>query len=149
MTQELADPLGTWIATAAEHARSTWPDECCGLIVHTPRGLEARRGRNLAKGPRFQLDPATLIRARRANEAIVGLYHSHPDGSTTWSTADQQGALLAGRPAWPNVAWVTIGADAQGITGCAVRRWSTLEQRFIKVSRLALILHNDVMGTRE
>ena len=44
------------------HAEACFPQECCGLIVRSARGLAVRPGRNLLdSADHFELDPATLI----------------------------------------------------------------------------------------
>ena len=89
-------------AQILREARSAHPRECCGLI----EGLrEAGRfritalhpSRNLAKGAdRFDIDPrdqfAAYKTARAQHRAIVGCYHSHPNGRAEPSAADLAGA---------------------------------------------------------
>jgi proteasome lid subunit RPN8/RPN11 len=95
-------------------AGAAYPNECCGLIEGTCEGQAFRivalhPARNLAKMPdRFEIDPGdqfTAFRAARARgHAIVGCYHSHPEGRAQPSVADQAGAgeenflwLIAGK----------------------------------------------------
>lgn len=94
------------------HACDAWPIECCGLVVRTPDGLAVRRGVNRAASPtRFELDPGTLIRARRDQTPIVAIYHSHCDAPAVFSAEDQR--FAAG---WPGVAQVLIAVHA-GVAG--------------------------------
>jgi len=82
---------------------AAWPEEGCGLIVgrrsRGPGGLrwQARRivpGINMAAHPgvRFEIDPRLQIRLQRqlrgTEEAVIGVYHSHPDGPAKPSDAD-------------------------------------------------------------
>ncbi len=68
------------------HAREGVPNECCGLLIGRPGRIEtALRARNLEESPtRFLIDPLdhfTAIRMARMNGvAVVGVYHSHPNG---------------------------------------------------------------------
>lgn len=97
------------------HAKDAWPIECCGLIVRTSDGLAVRRGVNLAaSSTRFELDAATLMRARRDQTPIVAIYHSHCDAPALFSTEDQRFAA-----AWPGVDQVLIAVHA-GVAGDVV-----------------------------
>lgn len=85
-----------------EEARAAHPAECCGLLEGTREGQRFRitalyPARNLSSDPhRFEIDPRDRIAAqRRAREqamAVIGCYHSHPDGPAMPSIADRAGA---------------------------------------------------------
>jgi proteasome lid subunit RPN8/RPN11 len=89
-------------ARIAKAVRTAAPRECCGLIEGVLQDDEARTTavhpvRNLAKAPdRFEIDPAEHIRllrqAREAGRAIIGCYHSHPNGRSEPSPYDQENA---------------------------------------------------------
>ena len=96
---ELAPALAAAIAAAAAAA---FPRECCGLLEGLRDG-EAFRvtvlhpARNLCDVPeRFQIDPADHFKAQKAaranGRAIIGCYHSHPQGAAQPSSADLAGA---------------------------------------------------------
>lgn len=95
----LPDVLRGQLAAAAAQA---FPRECCGLIEGRRRGdrIEAcalHATRNLADADdRFAIDPAEHIRLLRAlrgtDRAIVGCYHSHPNGTAAPSPRDRDGA---------------------------------------------------------
>lgn len=76
------------------HAGEALPNECCGLLIGTSARIEtALRARNLEESPtRFLIDPLdhfTAIRMARMNgRAVVGVYHSHPNGPPHPSTSD-------------------------------------------------------------
>lgn len=77
------------------HAEREAPDECCGLLIgHGGRIEDARPARNAAsdRRRRFLIDPAdhfACIRAARgAGLAVVGAYHSHPQGAPAPSATD-------------------------------------------------------------
>jgi proteasome lid subunit RPN8/RPN11 len=87
-------------------ARAARPGECCGLL----EGLRAQcasgdefhvtalhPAQNLAPAPdRFEIAPEDHIKAfkaARANgHALIGCYHSHPNGRAQPSMADKAGA---------------------------------------------------------
>ena len=83
-------------------ARAAFPGECCGLIegrrdnnmtnvlaLHPARNIASRRDR-------FEIHPedhfAALKEARADGQAIIGCYHSHPNGMAKPSAADRTGA---------------------------------------------------------
>lgn len=74
-------------------------EECCGLLLAHPSSPPGHIDRifpaaNVAANRRirFEIDPATLIRAHRAERdgqhRIIGCYHSHPGGNAAPSTED-------------------------------------------------------------
>lgn len=83
-------------------ARRAHPRECCGLVegkcdAQTFRITALHPARNLAAVPdRFEIDPQDQFTAHKAaragGRAIVGCYHSHPNGHARPSAADQAGA---------------------------------------------------------
>jgi proteasome lid subunit RPN8/RPN11 len=83
------------------HARAAYPGECCGLIEGVADGdrvhaLALHAARNLAvRHDRFEIDSVdhfAALKAARANgRAIIGCYHSHPDGMAWPSETDRAG----------------------------------------------------------
>jgi len=79
------------------HAESTYPEECCGLLVADGGGtvMDSVRVANAYPGPkhdRYDIRPLDLFRADRAVSqrglSIAGVYHSHPDYPATLSRFD-------------------------------------------------------------
>jgi proteasome lid subunit RPN8/RPN11 len=82
------------------HARSTYPNECCGAMLGRIDGdakevLYAMRLENSSSGSqaaRYELRPADLLaadkEARRQGMDLVGIYHSHPDCDAYFSKTD-------------------------------------------------------------
>jgi proteasome lid subunit RPN8/RPN11 len=79
------------------HAESTYPEECCGLLIASDgkNVVDAVRMRNAFPGPkndRYHIDPLELFKAdreaARKGMAIAGIYHSHPDYPATLSKFD-------------------------------------------------------------
>jgi proteasome lid subunit RPN8/RPN11 len=103
------------------HLAEAYPDEGCGLLI----GREAANGiritgiaisDNLAAEPahRFEIDTALHLRVQRQlretddGRAVVGLYHSHPNGLAEPSETDRA-------MAWePNFIWL-ISAVEDGL----------------------------------
>ena len=88
------------IGQLLDDGERAYPNEACGLIVgrREPEGhfqvTGVERSDNLAAAParRFEVDTRlhlTLQRLARARgEAVIGLYHSHPDGLARPSATD-------------------------------------------------------------
>ncbi len=84
------------------HAQKTAPEECCGLLVgigdHVQRAVPTRNLR--ASRDRYLVDPAEHFAARRAARAdglaVVGAYHSHPEGPLRPSAVDLAEAFELG-----------------------------------------------------
>ena len=103
-------------------AESAWPEECCGLIVGRkgPDGTEISSlvpTANVAGADRhehFEVDPAAHLRLQRklrgTEEAVIGVYHSHPAGPAVPSAHDLARAI---EPGW---LWIIVGL-ADGRTG--------------------------------
>jgi proteasome lid subunit RPN8/RPN11 len=85
------------------HARAAYPRECCGLLEGVRDDAVARvtalhPARNIAiRSDRFEIDPgdhfAGLKAARARGHAIIGCYHSHPNGVAVPSATDKAGAM--------------------------------------------------------
>lgn len=89
-------------ARIESEARATFPRECCGLIegIHDGDAAQAialHPARNIAiRADRFEIDPedhfAALKAARANGRALIGCYHSHPNGQALPSATDKAGA---------------------------------------------------------
>lgn len=105
-------------AGLAALARTAFPEECCGLIEGriegaTARILQLHPTRNLGEAPdRFEVDPAAHIRLLRAlrgsGRAVIGCFHSHPNGRAEPSVTDLAGAGEEG------FVWLIQPLTAQG-----------------------------------
>jgi proteasome lid subunit RPN8/RPN11 len=83
-------------------ARAAAPRECCGLVLGRRTGGEAvgltlHAARNTESADdRFEIAPEDQFTAQRAarakGQAVIGCYHSHPDGAVLPSAADLAGA---------------------------------------------------------
>lgn len=83
--------------TVIAHARREYPRECCGFLIgDRGRVLHVLPLPNVDSRPRvrFRIDDRHHIEVRRTLRqlqpplAIVGVYHSHPDGPAEPSEAD-------------------------------------------------------------
>lgn len=87
-------------AAMLEHARATYPIECCGAMLGSKKdGLKhvvlAIPLPNAFDGPResrYEVHPEDLLAATREARArgleLIGIYHSHPDHDACFSELD-------------------------------------------------------------
>ena len=87
-------------ADMVAHARTTYPNECCGAMLGSiddglKRVTVAIPLENAHQGPqasRYELRPEDLLNAdreaRRQGLDLVGIYHSHPDCGAYFSETD-------------------------------------------------------------
>lgn len=99
-----------------DHAVSSYPHECCGVLVGRVEGesriaVEAARTGNLnttRAHDRFELDPKDYMRidlaARKRGLDIVGIYHSHPDHPARPSETDLKAA-------WEGYSYVIVAVN--------------------------------------
>jgi proteasome lid subunit RPN8/RPN11 len=106
--------LGAGVSAAiAEHARQTYPNECCGaLIGRAEMVTEAFALPNTTEeGPRrrflVRAEDCTLAenRAKAQGAEVLGFYHSHPDAPARPSQYDLDHA-------WPTWWYVIVAVEA-------------------------------------
>jgi proteasome lid subunit RPN8/RPN11 len=94
------------------HAKSTYPEECCGFLLGVDSGirrinrvLPAKNANQNSRRNRYNIDPKELIRAdeeaRRLRLELIGIYHSHPDAPAQPSSFDLEHA-------WPWYIYVVL-----------------------------------------
>lgn len=98
------------------HASSTYPEECCGLLIgafeggsRTKRVVESKRMENVFQKEeryhRYTIDPKEFLMAETESESrgleIVGIYHSHPNAPAKPSKFDREHA-------WPTLSYVVM-----------------------------------------
>ena len=82
------------------HAQSTYPNECCGVMIGRTNGeskhvTQAVALENTYKGAqedRYEIRPEDLLSADRKARAdgldLIGIFHSHPDCDAYFSKTD-------------------------------------------------------------
>jgi proteasome lid subunit RPN8/RPN11 len=106
------------LAEIRAHCARVRPEEACGLLLGAD-GEVARvePAENVAEDRRrrFEVDPRLLLRLHRELRggplAVLGVYHSHPEGRPEPSAVDLAKALD------PALVWLIVGADG------AARAW--------------------------
>jgi desampylase len=103
------------LAAIRAHAAETPDCEVCGLLLGTMEAVErVQRCANVASTPatRFEIDPAALIAAHKAERAggakLIGHYHSHPNGVCAPSATDAANADVEGQY-WLIIAGAEVG----------------------------------------
>ena len=82
--------------TMVRHAESTFPRECCGVMVGADGTVSSAVPLpNVYDGPQedfFVMDPRDLARvdeeARKHGQSVLGVFHSHPDCDAYFSKRD-------------------------------------------------------------
>jgi adenylyltransferase/sulfurtransferase len=131
------------------HARESYPEECCGLIVGPKQSASWRAVRcsnvqnarkaqgesELDAREAFWVDEAELLSVLRAaesaGEALQAIYHSHADTAAYLSHIDVRNATGAsGRPLWPGLAHVVVSVLEDGARGSGWFEWDEPAGRF-------------------
>jgi proteasome lid subunit RPN8/RPN11 len=115
-----------------QHARETYPEECCGALLGEATEEDARVQRVEAmvnrsaeeRGRRYVVSPEDYVRVEQGAQseglALIGFYHSHPDHPAVPSAYDREHAL-------PFFRYVVM-AVPRGEPG-EVRSWLLAEDR--------------------
>jgi proteasome lid subunit RPN8/RPN11 len=89
-----------------KHVKGQYPREACGLVIITKKGVEMFvAARNISETPEedFILSPKDYIIAEDMG-SIIGICHSHPDGSCMPSEADKVSCETSNKP-WHILSW--------------------------------------------
>ena len=149
------------LAEIYAHARTTYPEECCGFLLG-PQGTsmvnEVRRCVN-EQNRYHALDPERFPRTAREAYYLGGkdlrflltnvesvrpvkvIYHSHPDVGAYFSAEDTRAALGrepddTAEPQYP-VDHIVIDAQADHIGGAKLFRWHPASRAFLEVDAYA------------
>ncbi|MCC5635525.1 M67 family metallopeptidase [Nostoc sp. CHAB 5844] len=125
MKKAIIKLLSEHIQTIRSHAESTYPDECCGIILgyldnqiktvveiiptenawsvesanFASNDAEHSERRRYAIAPQVMLQVQKAARDKSLN--IIGIYHSHPDHPAMPSECDRQYA-------WPEYSYIIV-----------------------------------------
>ena len=143
------------LADIYNHARDTYPEECCGFLLgprESPHVDEERRCIN-EQNRYHDLDPERFPRTARNAYYLGGkdlrfllestgsarpvkiIYHSHPDVGAYFSAEDTRAALgrepdETAEPLYP-VDHIVIDAQSDHIAGAKLFRWDLLQRTFV------------------
>lgn len=101
------------VRSIEEHARKTYPEECCGFLIGVPgepkKVLAGRQATNVAESNRerrYVINPREILaldkELRGTGREVVGFYHSHPDHPARPSSSDE------GQGTWPGYSYVIL-----------------------------------------
>jgi len=126
----------------AAHARSTYPAECCGIVMSDRDGAPtfvpianiAGTAEALGTSRRtgrdgYVMDPKALLSALSGAEEAGGslrvIVHSHPDVGAYFSKEDRDMALGGGDfPLWPGVDYLVVSCRAGGVDDAKLYSWN-------------------------
>jgi proteasome lid subunit RPN8/RPN11 len=123
------------------HARGTYPDECCGMIVER-NGCEEVVGVSNVQNERHAEDPEQfprtariaytmgreavpiLLGAERGEVVLRAIYHSHPDHEAYFSAEDREQALGGwNEPNYPHVGQIVMSVRAHEVGATKAFAW--------------------------
>lgn len=132
----------------AAHARSTYPAECCGLVLENAAGAlrwvpianiagTAAAAGNSQRTQRdgYVMDPAALLaalsEAEQGGGRLAAIVHSHPDVGAYFSREDRDMALGGGtEPLWPGVQYVVVSCRDTGVDEMRLYSWDPARSGF-------------------
>ena len=133
------------------HAKETFPDECCGVILSDGTVEFVRRCQNIqneqhAKDPEtyprdartaYLMAPNDLIKihkeAETENRPIKAFYHSHPNHDAYFSEKDKADATAWDEPMYPDAAYVVVSIYDEEIRTARAYAWSDVAGDFVEV----------------
>ena len=110
----------------SDHAKSDFPEECCGIILSDGEQDFLRQCTNVQNQlhledpstyPRdartaYQIDPKELLEICKESEAknrpIKAFYHSHPNHHAYFSEKDKADATVWDEPLYPDASYIVI-----------------------------------------
>jgi proteasome lid subunit RPN8/RPN11 len=132
----------------ARHARATYPQECCGLVLADGDGglrfvaidnvagtAQGAQTSTRSRRDGYVMDPKQLLSALAEVEDSGGrlhaIVHSHPDVGAYFSTEDKQMALGGGdEPLWPGVQYLVVSVRDGVVDGAGLYSWNAVRRDF-------------------
>jgi proteasome lid subunit RPN8/RPN11 len=138
----------------AAHARATYPQECCGLVLADAAGaLRFLAIDNVAgsseisartKRDGYVMDPNQLLSALEQSEREGGrlhaIVHSHPDVGAYFSKEDRDMALGgADEPLWPGVQYLVVSVRSGRVDGARLYTWNPASRDFAELELTEIV----------
>ncbi len=133
------------------HARDTFPEECCVMILSRGKADVVHRCTNI-QNKLHTLDPQTYPRdatiayamdfkelemltqqAEREGETLKAFYHSHPNHKAYFSEEDKGFASPFGEPTYPQSAQVVISIYDSVVKEIRAYAWKPREKDFVEI----------------
>ena len=139
------------LAAIHEHARETYPEECCGFVLMEEGNERVRRVANIqnqlhhSDSARFPgdgkrayfMDPKTLLEVYAGVDSgerqIKAVYHSHPDQEAYFSPEDKKLALFDGEPVDPEWIHVIVSICNREVRATRAFEWDDEERDFVEL----------------
>jgi len=132
-----------------DHAKSEFPDECCGAILSDGTQEFVWKCRNIQnqlhqedpdRYPRdartaYVIHPDDLFKVTKASETqqIKAFYHSHPNHEAYFSEKDKADAMLWDEPTYPGTTYLVISVYGTEIRAVKAFVWDAAARDFIEV----------------
>jgi proteasome lid subunit RPN8/RPN11 len=138
----------------AAHARATYPQECCGLVLADAAGaLRFVAIDNVAgsseisartKRDGYVMDPKQLLAAMQESDREGGrihtIVHSHPDAGAYFSPEDRRKALGDdGEPLWPGVNYLVVSVRSGRVDGARIYTWNSESRDFAELELTEIV----------
>lgn len=129
----------------AAHARSTYPAECCGLLLEDGAGaIRFQPIANIAGASQtstrtvrdgYVMEPRALLQALESADAqggrLAAIVHSHPDVGAYFSPEDRLMALGGGdEPLWPGVQYLVVSVRQGRVDDARLYSWEAGRRDF-------------------
>lgn len=134
-----------------DHAKSEFPNECCGVILGAEGQEFVRKCRNI-QNRLHQEDPDTYPRDARTayvmhpddliaihketetqHQQIKAFYHSHPNHEAYFSEKDKSDAVAWDEPLYPGATYLVISVYDAEIRAMKAFAWDEAARDFIDV----------------
>lgn len=133
------------------HAKTEFPNECCGVILQRDSQEFVKPCRNI-QDEMHKEDPITYPRDARTaylmhpddlisihketdteNRSIKAFYHSHPNHEAYFSEKDKKDAMAWGEPTYPGVSYLVISIYEDSVRVIKAFEWDESKSDFIEV----------------
>lgn len=133
------------------HARETFPEECCGIVLTHGAGDHVQRLHNIQNKlhaldpetyPRtaviaYAMDPleleSVLDQAASDGRHLKAFYHSHPEHDAYFSEEDKAFACPFGEPTYPEAAQIVVSIYNRTVKVIRAFAWSLTSKDFTEV----------------
>lgn len=135
----------------SHHAIETFPEECCGVILHNGKTDDVRRCKNI-QNQLHALDPESYPRnatiayamdlkelesiiheAETTGTKIKAFYHSHPNHEAYFSQEDRAFATPFGEPTFPESVQIVISIYDGVVKQIAAYVWAKQKNDFVEI----------------
>lgn len=133
-----------------QHALSTFPEECCGMVVERRGQLSVVRVTNMQNErhaahpepfPRtattaYTMGPEAapvLVDHDRGRLTIRAIYHSHPQHAAYFSAEDKAQATVWDDPSYPDAAQIVLSVIDGVVRDVKAFQWDAATRDFVAV----------------